>query len=101
MKHTSDTVRAAKTDENKVDSVWERAQRHQCHRVREHHVQRVSRVVRHAENAPDELEHRRVEQGDEPWRERPHVHHQRRGAGGDGTRHVESGGEYTSTGYRR
>jgi hypothetical protein len=57
--------------------------------------------VRHAEDAPDELEHRRVEQGDEPGREHPHVHHQRRGGSGDGTRHVESGGEYTSTGYGR
>ena len=63
-----------------VDAIRQRSEWQQRYRVREEHVQRVSRVVRDAEDAPDELEHRRVEKGDEPGRERPRVDHQRRGA---------------------
>ena len=66
----------ARTDENRLIRYGSEPKEDR-NRIREEHVERVARVVRHAEDAADELEHRRVEEGDEPWRERPHVHDQR------------------------
>ena len=63
----------AEQGREEVDSVRERADRKVRERVRQEHIQRIARIVRDAEHAPDELEHRRVDIGGKAWRERADV----------------------------
>ncbi len=50
--------------------------------MRDQDVQGIAGVVRDAEDAADELEHRRVHLGDDARRKRPDVDDQRRDTGG-------------------